>query len=106
MPPINQQFRACPGLGYSPAAMLGGWLRSSRKAPSWLQTPDDQVVLTHQGRTAVGLLCSALGLGPGDEVLLPAYNCGAEVDPFVQAGCKVLFYRVDRQAQLDVADIQ
>jgi perosamine synthetase len=86
--------------------MLIAWLRASGKSLGWPHAPGAQVVLTHQARTALGLLCQLLKLGPADEVLLPAYNCGAEVDPYVQAGCKVLFYRIDRAANADVADIR
>src|SRR4051812_8283328 len=103
---MNDPFCACPGPGYSPAALVVGWLQSYRKPPAWLQVADRRVLLTHQGRTALGLLCDIFGLGRDDEVLLPAYNCGAEVDPFVHAGCKVVFYRIDRAANADVADIR
>jgi dTDP-4-amino-4,6-dideoxygalactose transaminase len=102
---MNEPFIACPGLGYSPAAMIAGWIRSHGMPPSLPVAPDRQVLLTHQGRTALGLLCTILGLGPADEVLLPAYNCGAEVDPFVHARCRVIFYRIDRDAKVDVADV-
>jgi perosamine synthetase len=101
-----QNFCACPGQGYSPADMLAGWLYSFGRPPDWLRSPEGQTVLTHQCRTALGLLCTLLGLGRGDEVLLPAYNCGAEVDPFVHAGCRVILYRIDRAAKIDVADIR
>jgi dTDP-4-amino-4,6-dideoxygalactose transaminase len=103
---MTGELCACPGLGYSPEAMVLGWLRSFGKKPDWLQDTHRRVLLTHQGRTAIGVLCSLLGLGSDDEVLLPAYNCGAEVDPFVRAKCKVLFYRIDRAAKADLADIR
>src|SRR5436190_8081929 len=101
---MNDPFCACPGLGESPAAMIDGWLRSNESLPGWLEDPTRKVILTHQGRTGIGLLCHLLGLGPADEVLLPAYNCGAEVDPFVHAGCRPIFYRIDRAANLDLGD--
>lgn len=103
---MKDEFCACPGLGCSPATMMAGWFHSYGSPPVLSQIPDRQVLLTHQGRTAVGLLCNILGLGQGDEVLLPAYNCGAEVDPFICAGCKVVFYRIDRAARADVGDIK
>ena len=40
-------------------------------------------------------------LGPGDEVLAPAYNCGAEIDPFIKAGAKVVLYDVNRRLGID-----
>ncbi len=103
---MTDRFKPSPGLGYSPAAMVGGWFGSLGAAPQLRDTADRRVVLTFQGRTALCLLGSLLQLGPRDEVLLPAYNCGAEVDPFVQAGCRVVFYRVDREANADLEDIR
>jgi len=86
--------------------LLASWLCAGSTPPGWLNSPGRQVILTHQARTALGLLSDLLGLGPDDEVLLPAYNCGAEVDPFVQAGCRVTFYQVDRSANANIADIR
>ncbi|NTU73056.1 DegT/DnrJ/EryC1/StrS aminotransferase family protein [Candidatus Roizmanbacteria bacterium] len=65
-----------------------------------------QVVYTHKGRSGLGLLCHHWNLQSGDEILMPSYNCGTEIDPFVYHGLKVIFYRVDQQAQLDLEDLQ
>jgi dTDP-4-amino-4,6-dideoxygalactose transaminase len=92
-------------MGCSPLAIAAGWVRSQGAMPEWLRTPDRKIYLTHQGRTAVGLLCELLRLGSGHEALLPSYNCGAEIDPFRAAGCRLRFYRIDETAQIDVADI-
>lgn len=76
-------------------------------AVTWPDTlsPDRQVLLTHKGRCGLGLLCRAWGLRAGEEVLMPAYNCGTEVDPFLYFGLTVRFYRVDRQAAIDWEDL-
>jgi dTDP-4-amino-4,6-dideoxygalactose transaminase len=63
-------------------------------------------MLTYQGRVAIALACQYWGLGPSDEVLVPAYNCGTEVDPLLRSGAKVVLYRVDSRAAVDVQDIQ
>jgi len=102
---VRGAFRACPGMGYSPAALIQAWLDSPAELPAWLRFQEREVILTYQGRTALGLLCSLIRVGPGDHVLLPAYNCGAEVDPFVRTGCKVEFYRIDSEAKVDTNDI-
>ena len=47
-----------------------------------------------------------LGLGEGDEVLVPAYNCGTEVDPLIKAKVTPVLYRVDREARIDIEDIR
>ena len=45
-------------------------------------------------RTAIRTACDALGLNPGDEVLVPAYNCGSEIDPLLHAGLTIKIYPV------------
>jgi perosamine synthetase len=99
-------FRSCPWMGCSPAALAGAWLRGGTSVPKWVAGSGTKVVLTHQARTAIGMLCQELNLGKNDEVVLPSYNCGAEIDPFAQAGCKLSFYRIDRRANIDVDDIK
>ena len=48
-------------------------------------------------RTGVGML----GLAPGDEVLVPAYNCGSEIDPLLHAGLTVSLYPVSMDGGVD-----
>ena len=71
----------------------------------WDQFAGRTVLPTFLGRVAIWQLCEIWQLKPGDEVLMPAYNCGTEVDPFIVHGCKVKFYRVDNHARIDVGDI-
>jgi dTDP-4-amino-4,6-dideoxygalactose transaminase len=63
------------------------------------------VIATHMGRTAVWQLARIWGIGAGDEVLLPAYNCGTEVDPWIKAGAKPVLYRVDSRGNIDARDL-
>lgn len=56
-------------------------------------------------RVAIRRTCDVLGLKPGDEVLAPAYNCGSELDPLLDAGLTLRLYPVDRHAQIDPAKI-
>ena len=102
---MNAKFLSCNGLGYSPVRMISGLLNSYSKSPDWLHFADRDVVFTYQGRYAIGLICQLLNIGSGDEVILPAYNCGAEVDPFVCAGAKVVFYRINEKTLIDTEDI-
>lgn len=67
---------------------------------------DKRVYYTHKGRCGLGLLCRHWDLKAGDEILVPAYNCGSEIDPFVKYDLYVKFYRVDRKANIDVSDIK
>ena len=56
------------------------------------------------GRAAIGWLLDALGLGPGDRALLPAYLCDAAVAPFRQRGVGLDFYRVSANLEPDGED--
>jgi len=63
------------------------------------------VVFTESGRKAILLAARLWGLGPGDEVLAPAYNCGSEISPLLATGAKVVFYRVDARGEVDRGDV-
>lgn len=60
-----------------------------------------QVSYSFSTRVAIRKACDVLKLCPGDEILVPAYNCGSEIDPLRHAGLKVSFYPVDRQTLID-----
>ncbi len=64
-----------------------------------------RAVLVHRGRTALWHGLRALGLGPGDRVLFPAYCCGAELEVLLHAGLQPVFYPVDAQAVPDPAAV-
>ena len=57
-------------------------------------------------RAAIFKACGLLSLGQGDEILAPAYNCGSEIDPLLRSGATVSLYRVDRNTNIDLADIE
>jgi len=85
--------------------MLLGWLRDASVPAHWPQLTDGEVVLTPSGRTAIALAAHTWNLGPGDDVLVPAYNCGAEIDPIVSRGARPVLYRVDEHAAIDHDDL-
>jgi perosamine synthetase len=84
-----------------PRLPVFGWsnLQGARGAgmPSLLDHP--QLLLTTSGRAALLLAFEALGLGPGDKVLLPTYHCPTMVAPVVALGATPLFYPLDAQGQ-------
>jgi dTDP-4-amino-4,6-dideoxygalactose transaminase len=59
-------------------------------------------LLLHRGRTAVWWAAKLLGLVPGDEVLVPAYHCGSEIDPLVHYGLTVRAYDIRDDLTVDV----
>ena len=64
--------------------------RPTRPLPFPLEEPDCR--LYERGRHALWHGVRALGLVPGDEVLVPAYNCGTEIEALVRAGLVCRFY--------------
>ena len=97
--------RYCGGVNASPLSMLGAWIKGPKSdLTNWRQLPGRHVLFTHKGRGAIALAAKALNLKAGDEVLVPAYNCGAEVEALVYAGLRVILYRVDSSARIDLED--
>lgn len=43
------------------------------------------------GTVAIHLALTALGVGEGDEVIVPTFTCVASVNPIVQVGAKPIF---------------
>lgn len=85
--------------------MIAALFPTDPPLPDGFGFSEQDALFTYQGRYAVHLICQLLGIGRGDRILAPAFNCGAEIDPFVWAGAQVDFYRVDGQAQIDVTDM-
>jgi len=88
---------------------LRGWLGQHHPVPdlsgSWPQLRDRVVIGTYRGRSAVALATRLLGIGLGHEVLVPAYNCGTEIDAVLHSGARTVGYKVSRHCEVDLADL-
>lgn len=85
---------------------LSGWLAKHRSpTEAWPHLRDRLVIGTFRGRSAVALACRLLGIGAGHEILVPAYNCGTELDALLYSGARVVGYRVSRKCQIDLEDL-
>jgi dTDP-4-amino-4,6-dideoxygalactose transaminase len=58
------------------------------------------------GRAALLAGLTALGIGPGDEVLLPAYLCESVVTPVEAAGAAPVFFPIGRRFEVDLAALE
>jgi perosamine synthetase len=63
-----------------------------------------EVYYTHKCRTVLRKVCELLELGADNEVVVPAYNCGSEVDVFSKAGVSLQPYRVEETTEIDWED--
>jgi perosamine synthetase len=98
----NNRFYYAGPLGISLEEIFKNVVGPSRK----MHFHGRQVVFTHKGRGGLGLLCRHWNLNAGHEILMPAYNCGTEIDPFVYYGLKVSFYKINRETQIDIDDLK
>ena len=62
--------------------------------PHWPQFEAAERLATHRCRTAIRAVLPALGIGPGTEVLVPAYNCGSEIAALLEVGTTIRMYDV------------
>ena len=80
----------------NPNLPLRGLLRSNGKLTQFGSTfAGSRVFEYSRGREALADFAQAVGMKPGDSVLLPAYICSAVLDPFERLGIKILFYPID-----------
>lgn len=63
-------------------------------------------ILTSAGRAAIVLALEHAGIGPGDEVLVPAYHCESMISPVEHVGAIPVFYRIGDDALVDIEDLQ
>jgi dTDP-4-amino-4,6-dideoxygalactose transaminase len=63
---------------------------------------DGAGILFFSARYALFHALRALGLGPGDHIVVPAYCCGTEIDPILAAGVGIEW--CDVEASLEVTD--
>jgi len=85
----------------SPASYLR---RPAAELPFPLAEPDS--TLFSRGRHALYHGLRALGLGAGDEVLMPAYHHGSEVEAALRAGLRCRFYEATESLEPDGEELE
>jgi dTDP-4-amino-4,6-dideoxygalactose transaminase len=60
----------------------------------------------NSGTSAIWVLLSALGIGPGDEVIVPGFTFVASMSAIVYAGAKPVLAEVDDTFNLDPKDVE
>lgn len=63
-------------------------------------------ICLHSARNGLWHMMKIMGLTPADEVLIPSYNCGAEIDPVVKWGARVKLYSIDSKLRIDLDDLR
>ena len=92
--------RAIPSV---PVLSLGTFGGRGATLPALDDAPAVQLVTS--GRIAIGMALRALGVGPGDRVLVPAYHSPSMIPPVHWRGAEVVFYRVHPDTTADLDDL-
>ncbi|MCG8570764.1 MAG: aminotransferase class V-fold PLP-dependent enzyme [Spirochaetes bacterium] len=66
----------------------------------------NKIIYFHKARVAIKYLCDKIGVEPDDEILVPSYNCGSEIDPLYQTGAKLIVYNIKKDCSLDIKDLK
>lgn len=64
-----------------------------------------QALAVESGTTAIALALKHAGIGPGDQVLVPAFHCRAMVEPMLAAGARARYYRINPDTSVNLDDI-
>jgi perosamine synthetase len=96
------RFRLSGDVFLNPASLL----RHRREASGVFPFNAEHVYYYNLGRTAIWHGVKVLGLKAGDEVLVPIYNCGTEIDPLLKAGLSLSYYDTDEQLNVRIADLE
>jgi len=67
---------------------------------------DGTVIPFYFGRGAIWNAVKMIGASPEDNILMPAYHCSIEVQAVLKAGTNVRFFRVNRDMEPDLKDIE
>lgn len=75
----------------------------TRRLPSVLDA--GQARLVTSGRIAIALALRAMGIQPGDAVLMPAYHSPSMIPPVLHLGAIPVFYRLHPDTSPDLGDL-
>jgi dTDP-4-amino-4,6-dideoxygalactose transaminase len=88
-----------PPLPFKPYAR-----RSSKVLPFPLEEAHCRIFSLARQGLYIGI--KALGLQPGDEILVPAYHHGSEIEAFIQGGIVCRFYEAGQRLEPDEKDLE
>lgn len=72
----------------------------TRQAGDVLSVADDsEHIFTSSGRAAIMLGLESLGVGKGDQVMVPTYHCPTMVAPIIAVGAEPVFYPINDRGE-------
>lgn len=114
MIPVFKPLIEQPEFGAAQEALEMGWLgmgsyvgEFERALGSFLEAPDRHVAAVSTGHAALHLALLVAGVGPGDEVITPAFNNIADFQAILACGAQPVFCDIDDRTlciDLDAAE--
>ena len=87
--------------------VFGTGVLGQAKSARWPRVDEQgDCLYTTNGRAAILLGLDALGVGRGDQVLLPTYHCPTMVDAVVRLGAEPIFYPIKPSGDADVDNLR
>jgi dTDP-4-amino-4,6-dideoxygalactose transaminase len=83
-------------------------LRLRRRPPAgaaWAPLSSPHAYALFMGRGAIYHALRAVGLSPGQTVLVPSFHCASVVEPILRLGGKAVFYNVRKDCSPDLVDL-
>lgn len=99
---MRPPFRVPITIPLPPAQLLGLGV----PPPPAFPFDDERSVYYYLARNAIWHGADSIGLRPGDEVLMPAYHHGVEVQTLLAKGITLRYYRIDREMRADLDDLR
>jgi len=95
-----QYISGRPSLGFKAI------LTKSDKCQSIFPLNQKKCYFFFSARYALAAAVEALNLKPEDQLLVPSYNCGVEIDPLLHLNIKPMFYKIKKDLYPDFDDLQ
>ena len=72
----------------------------------WWENENFSIYFFKSGRNATRAVGTIATAAHGKKILLPAYLCETEVDPWKELGWSIYFYQIDRNLTINTTDLQ
>jgi dTDP-4-amino-4,6-dideoxygalactose transaminase len=94
-----------PYISGKPALHLGDLFQNNNKRNNIYPFDSEKCFYFFSARYALSALIKASGFKNGDGILVPSYNCGAEIDPILFYKLIPVFYKIKRDLSIDFEDL-
>ncbi len=68
--------------------------------------PSGKKLFVTSGREAMYQIIKTLSLSKEEKILLPSYLDWAVLDPFIRASMNICFYKIKKNLEIDIEDLQ